>query len=145
MSRKTTQENREDILVQAFLTCPGITAVSEKTGIPRSTVYKVVNTDRFQEKFAEAKQKAVDSAVSFLQGNLTECSKVLMEIVRDKNASPQVRVNAINSVFQNIKGFSNDKASVLGMSVRFESDGFLQALKETAQTVFNEHPGEIDE
>lgn len=30
-------------------------------------------------------------------------------------------------------------------TVKFENDGFLQALKQTAQTVFNEHPGEIDE
>lgn len=119
MSRKTTQENREAILVQAFLTCPGITAVSEKTGIPRSTVYKVVNTDSFQEKLAEAKQKAVDDAVSYLQGNLTECSQVLMEIVRDRDAAPQVRINAANAVFQNVKGFSKENTSVVaGMAVK---------------------------
>lgn len=144
-TKETTNSNREAILISALLTTPSISDVAQKTGFSRSWIYKTMKSDSFQEKMQEARQKAVDDAVSILQGNLAECANTLMDIVRDKNASPQVRVNAVNAVFQNLKGFSKDNASVLGMAVRFESDGFLQALKETAQTVFSEHPGEIDE
>lgn len=119
MGKEISREGREDILLQAILTTPGITEVSKKTGIPRSTVYKIVRSESFQEKLNEARQRAVDDSISYLQGNLMECCQVLMDIVRDKKISPQVRVNAVNSVFQNVKGFSNDKTAVLaGMAVK---------------------------
>lgn len=118
-TKETTNSNREAILISALLTTPSISDVAQKTGFSRSWIYKTMKSDSFQEKMQEARQKAVDDAVSILQGNLAECANTLMDIVRDKNASPQVRVNAVNSVFQNVKGFSNDKTAVLaGMAVK---------------------------
>ena len=29
--------------------------------------------------------------------------------------------------------------------LKFEDDGFVEAMKETAKKVFEEHPGEVDE
>ncbi|MCI8564958.1 MAG: hypothetical protein HFI39_01345, partial [Lachnospiraceae bacterium] len=62
---------------------------------------------------AEARQTAVNDAVAYLQGNLSKCAEVLMGIVRDKEAQPQVRINAVNSVFAGIKGLSKDNREVL--------------------------------
>lgn len=118
-TKETTNSNREAILISALLTTPSISDVAQKTGFSRSWIYKTMKSDSFQEKMQEARQKAVDDAVSILQGNLAECANTLMDIVRDKNASPQVRVNAVNAVFQNVKGFSKENTSVVaGMAVK---------------------------
>ena len=38
----------------------------------------------------------------YLQDKLQECSKVLIDIVKDKKTPPQVKVNEINRIFTNI-------------------------------------------
>lgn len=119
MGKRIGTQTRQDILIQAFLTCPNVTEVAKRTGIPRSTIYGISKQEDFQEKLAEARQAAVSDAVAYLQGNLSECAEVLMDIVKDKEAPPQVRINAINSVFAGVKGLSKDNREVLaGMAVK---------------------------
>ncbi len=119
MGTRTSYKNREETLLQALLTCPNVSQVSEKTGIPRATIYSIMKRDNFRERLAEARQEAVADAVGYLQGNLMECSEVLMEIVRNKEAPAQVRINAANSVFQNARGLTKDNGGVMaGVAVK---------------------------
>ncbi len=119
MAKRTAYRNREETLLQALLTCPNVTQVSEKTGIPRTTIYSIMKRDDFRERLAEARQEAVSDAVGYLQGSLMECSEVLMAIVRDEGAPPQVRINAANSVFQNARGLTKDNGAVMaGLAVK---------------------------
>lgn len=67
MARGISAEAREDILVQAFLTCPNISEISKKTKIPRPTIYTVIHTDSFQRKYSEARNEAVTGAIAYLQ------------------------------------------------------------------------------
>jgi ATP/maltotriose-dependent transcriptional regulator MalT len=101
-----TQSNKEDILVQAFLTDSNISRIAEKTGICRQTVTKIMQSDSFREKLANARQEALASTITYLQGNLQEASECLLEIIRDKDTAAQVRINAINSVFSAYKQLS---------------------------------------
>ena len=55
MAKGISAEAREDILVQAFLTCPNISEISKKTKIPRPTIYTVIHSDSFQRKYSEAR------------------------------------------------------------------------------------------
>ena len=119
MGTRTSYKNREETLLQALLPCPNVSQVSEKTGIPRATIYSIMKRDNFRERLAEARQEAVADAVGYLQGNLMECSEVLMEIVRNKEAPAQVRINAANSVFQNARGLTKDNGGVMaGVAVK---------------------------
>ena len=119
MAKRTAYRNREETLLQALLTCPTVTQIPEKTGIPRTTIYSIMKRDDFRERLAEARQEAVSDAVGYLQGNLMECSEVLMAIVRDKGVPPQVRINAANSVFQNARGLTKDNGAVMaGLAVK---------------------------
>lgn len=91
-------ENREDILVRAFLVCPNIAEIARKTNISRAAIYRTMEKDSFQKKLARAKDEALQNAVSFLQGNLSECVSTLMQVVKDEGVSPQTRVNACQVV-----------------------------------------------
>lgn len=53
MKKGISAEVREDILVQAFLTCPNISEISKMTEIPRPTIYTVIRSESFQRKLAE--------------------------------------------------------------------------------------------
>ena len=94
---RITAEAREDILVQALLTCPNLTEVSKKTKIPRPTIYTVINTDSFRKKYTEARDKEVTTAIAYLQGKLGECAAVLVDTATDPEVQPQIRVNAANA------------------------------------------------
>lgn len=63
MAKGVSAEAREDILVQAFLTCPNISEISKKTKIPRPTIYTVIHSDSFQRKYSEARNEAVTGAI----------------------------------------------------------------------------------
>jgi hypothetical protein len=65
-----------------------------------------MQSDSFREKLANARQEALASTITYLQGNLQEASECLLEIIRDKDTAAQVRINAINSVFSAYKQLS---------------------------------------
>ena len=101
---KAPKENREDILVQSFLVCPNITEVSRKTGISRAAIYKAMEKDSFKEKL----MKALQNAVSFLQGSLAECADTLMRIIKDDDTSPQTKVNACQVVMGQCRTWTDE-------------------------------------
>ena len=95
MARGISAEAREDILVQAFLTCPNISEISKMTEIP--TIYTVIHTDSFQRKYSEARNEAITGAIAYLQGKLGECAAVLVNTATDTEVPAQIRVNAANA------------------------------------------------
>ena len=97
MAKGISAEAREDILVQAFLTCPNISEISKKTKIPRPTIYTVIHSDSFQRKYSEARNEAVTGAIAYLQGKLGECAAVLVNTATDTEVPAQIRVNAANA------------------------------------------------
>lgn len=97
MAKGISAEAREDILVQAFLTCPNISEISKKTKIPRPTIYTVIHSDSFQRKYSEARNEAVTGAIAYLQGKLGECAAVLVNTATDAEVPAQIRVNAANA------------------------------------------------
>lgn len=97
MARGISAEAREDILVQAFLTCPNISEISKKTKIPRPTIYTVIHTESFQRKYSEARNEAITGAIAYLQGKLGECAAVLVNTATDTEVPAQIRVNAANA------------------------------------------------
>lgn len=97
MAKGVSAEAREDILVQAFLTCPNISEISKKTKIPRPTIYTVIHSDSFQRKYSEARNEAVTGAIAYLQGKLGECAAVLVNTAIDTEVPAQIRVNAANA------------------------------------------------
>lgn len=107
MARGISAEAREDILVQAFLTCPNISEISKKTKIPRPTIYTVIHTDSFQRKYSEARNEAVTGAIAYLQGKLGECAAVLVNTAIDTEVPAQIRVTpknkTVNIIEQNKK------------------------------------------
>ena len=97
MKKGISAEVREDILVQAFLTCPNISEISKMTEIPRPTIYTVIRSESFQRKYSKARNEAVTGAIAYLQGKLGECAAVLVNTATDSEVPAQIRVNAANA------------------------------------------------
>lgn len=115
---KRAKDNKEDILVQAMLTTASITQIAKDTKIRRETIYRIIKTDSFQEKLTDARAKLLDETIGFMQGNLKECAYTLMSIIRDEETPPQVRVNAINTMFANTKGLAGESVILSQVGVK---------------------------
>lgn len=122
MARGISAEAREDILVQAFLTCPNISEISKKTKIPRPTIYTVIHSDSFQRKYSEARNEAVTGAIAYLQGKLGECAAVLVNTATDTEVPAQIRVNAANAALSQCSQWTKN------VDTRIQTEGLSKGL-----------------
>lgn len=111
-----TKDNRETQVINAMLLYPSVAQVSKAVNIPTRLIYTMMQNDSFKERLREAREQATAETITYLQGNLSTCAESLIEIVKDKSISPQIRVNAINAVFNNLKILNGD------------SDKFIQGV-----------------
>ena len=111
-----TKDNRETQVINAMLLYPSVAQVSKAVNIPTRLIYTMMQNDSFKERLREAREQATAESITYLQGNLSTSAESLMEIVKDKSISPQIRVNAINAVFNNLKILNGD------------SDKFIQGV-----------------
>lgn len=111
-----TKDNRETQVINAMLLYPSVAQVSKAVNIPTRLIYTMMQNDSFKERLREAREQTTAETITYLQGNLSTCAESLMEIVKDKSISPQIRVNAINAVFNNLKILNGD------------SDKFIQGV-----------------
>ena len=89
--------------LKALMTEATIVKATEKAGISRSTAYRYLNDVEFKQELTKMKAECLNDTLRYLQSNLTACSEELMKIVKNPDTADQIRINAINTVFQNCK------------------------------------------
>lgn len=87
--------------IDAYFKEQSIDKVCKKLDITRATYYNYFNDDAVRQEINRLRQEQLSSTTNYLQSELIECSKILMDIVRDKETTAQVKINAINSIFNN--------------------------------------------
>lgn len=87
--------------IDAYLKTKNMTETCKSLNISRNTAYNYLKDDRVKTEISKRRTELIGNTTLFLQDNLKECSSTLMDIIRDKNSSPQVKINAINSIFNN--------------------------------------------
>lgn len=98
MSNLTDKEIK---FIDAYFTNKNITDTCKALKISRNTAYNYLKDTRIKEEIDKRRFNLLNDTTMYLQNNLQECSKVLMDIVKDQKTSPQIKVNAINSIFSN--------------------------------------------
>lgn len=57
----------------------------------------MIHSDSFQRKYSEARNEAVTGAIAYLQENLENAQRVLVNTATDTEVPAQIRVNAANA------------------------------------------------
>ena len=94
---------KQEKFLQALLIESTITSAAKKAGISHSTAYRFLKDAEFKKELNKVKSECITDTIRYLQGNLTACSEALIKIVKNPATADQVRINAINTVFQNCK------------------------------------------
>lgn len=100
------QDQKKEAFINAMLESKSITEASEKAGISRSTAYIYLKDEEVKKELASRRSELLQSTTTYLQNNLYSCSEELMKIVKDKETPQAVKVQAINSVFNNCKNLT---------------------------------------
>lgn len=87
--------------IDAYLSESDINKVCKKLDITRPTYYKYLNDDAVKKEIYKIRLATIENTARYLQDNLDLCSKELIDIIKSKEIAPQIKINAINSVFNN--------------------------------------------
>lgn len=78
-----------------------ISKICKKLDITRATYYNYLNDDAVKTEINNIRCNMLSDTAHYLQECLNECSKELMNIIKNKDTAPQIKINAINSIFNN--------------------------------------------
>ena len=87
--------------IDTYLSSKNMTETCKKLKISRNTAYVYMRDSKVKAELDKRRGDLINDTTLYLQDSLKECSKVLMDIVNSPTASPQVKINAINSIFSN--------------------------------------------
>lgn len=89
--------------LQAMLEESTISKAAAVAGISRETAYKYLKEPEFKAELDKRRSDCLNDTVRYLQGKLALCSEQLMKIIENESTADQVKINAINTVFTNVK------------------------------------------
>ncbi len=87
--------------IDAYLSEQDINKVCKKLNITRPTYYKYLNDDAVKQEISRIRLATIENTARYLQDNLSLCSQELVSIIKSKDTAPQIKINAINSIFNN--------------------------------------------
>lgn len=96
----------DERVISAFLTNFRMVDVMKETGLSKNTVYKIRNDPEFQKVIRERKEAILKTAVNKMQGYLTKDVEILQAIIEDPNTSAQTKVNAIQTLFNQLRDWT---------------------------------------
>lgn len=98
--------------IDIYCKSKNITETANEMGISRTKCYNYLNDKEVKNELEKINNETIRDTTNYLRDNLLECSKTLMDIIKDPNTSNQIRINAINSVFANTIKL-NDQLNVI--------------------------------
>ena len=78
-----------------------IQQICKQLNIKRATYYSYLNNELVKAEIDKIRAELLNNTTTYLQNNLKTCSDELMQIIKNKETQPQVKISAINSVFNN--------------------------------------------
>ena len=103
VARKYLNDER---VIAAFLHSFRMVDVIRETGLSKKTCYKIRNDPKFQKVIRERKEAILKTAVNKMQSYLTKDVEILQGIIEDPETSPQVKINAIQTIMSQLRDWT---------------------------------------
>jgi hypothetical protein len=97
----------DESIVSALLSNGTIKAAAASLGISDRTIYDRMSRSEFLEVYKSAKADIVRQAVKTLNENTAAAIKVITDIMTDKEVNAATRLQAANSILNNIGKFAD--------------------------------------
>lgn len=98
--------------VAALVACPTTKEAAKVAGMGESTLRAYKSDPEFMELYTAARHELLDTGVKALQSKFSDAVEVISEVMNDKEASPNVRLSAANSIIQNVVRLTDQTESM---------------------------------
>jgi hypothetical protein len=98
--------------VAALVACHTTKEAAKVAGIGESTLRAYKSDPEFVELYTAARHELLDTGVKALQSKFSDAVEVISEVMNDKEASPNVRLSAANSIIQNVVRLTDQTESM---------------------------------
>lgn len=111
---------RDETIIEALLTSATARSAAAKLGINEQTIYRRKRETEFVRKYEETRRERTEMARNALQSTAHAAVATLAQIMTDKNAPAQTRINASAEILrQNVK--YTEMSDILGKIERLEA------------------------
>lgn len=87
-----------------LLQCSTITEACKRTGISQATAYRWMhNNNEFKNALKQRKTELLEDVSTNMQLVFSDAVNELLQIIKNKDASEQVKINAIDCLFRNAR------------------------------------------
>jgi hypothetical protein len=100
MGHGEKRSRKQDLALVALLNSPTIGEAAKVVGIGETTLWRWLQDEDFQERYRDAKRRAVNQAVTRLQQATTVAVDTLEEVMQNPGAPPSSRVAAAKTVLE---------------------------------------------
>lgn len=97
MSKKV----KDETLLSALLTSSSIREASRICGLSESQIYERMRNPEFAKRYRDSRRELLTGCMAGLQASLGEAVNVISQIMRNEEVSPQIRLNACESILRN--------------------------------------------
>lgn len=110
--------------IELYFKSNSIQNICKELDIKRATYYTYLNNELVRAEIDKMRADILSNTMIYLQTNLKTCSDELMSIIKNKETQPQIKINAINSVFNNCSKLTEQ------VDIISKIDAIEQRLKE---------------
>ncbi len=94
-------KRKDELIISALLSNPTVRAASTACGVSETQIYDRLRNDTFKIRYDKARQELLRQNTAALQGHVSAAIAALAEIVNDREATQQVRLNAAEAIIRN--------------------------------------------
>lgn len=130
MPTKKKSEDFDETLITAFLTNYRNVDIAKATGLHKNTISKYRNDPDFQRVLNERRSAVVEAVVEKMRSYIDRDVEILQEIIDDPETPRQIKVNAIQLLFNQFSGLSvNVDLTRRLEALQKDAEGFSMMIK----------------
>ena len=94
-------DRKDELIISALLSNPTVRAAAAACGVSETQIYARLRTAAFKEKYDNARRELLEQSTAYIQGIVSEAIKTMYDVMKDPDASQQVRLNAADTITRN--------------------------------------------
>jgi len=101
MATKEAAERKDELIIAALISNPTVAAAATACSVSQTQIFARLRTPAFKEKYDAARREILEQSAAYIQGMVSEAIRKMRDVMNDKNASPQVQLNAAEAITRN--------------------------------------------
>lgn len=98
---KDILDAKQIAFIDAYFKYQDVSTICNELNISRASYYNYINNEEIKKEINRQLAEILKDTTRYLKSKLNRCSIELMNIIESDKTPPQVKINAINSVFTN--------------------------------------------